>query len=104
MYTTTTSKILAVGAATIMLATMGVFTTSNTNAQLIGPANTALTSHGYLTINTALVQTSGLNAVLRTNGLIPTGGSGGAFGYGIITSAGLSAVIVTTTHQGYGIV
>ena len=59
-----------------------------------------MTSHGYLTINTALVQTSGLNAVLRTNGLIPTGGSGGAFGYGIITSAGLSAVIVTTTHQG----
>jgi hypothetical protein len=100
MYTTTTSKILAVAAATIMLATMGAFSISNANAQLIAPPNTASTSPGYLTINTALVQTSVLNAILRTNGVIPTDGSGGAFGYGIITSAGLTAVIVATTHQG----
>lgn len=31
---------------------------------------------------------------------VPTDGSGGAFGYGVITSAGLSAIIVTTTHAG----
>lgn len=31
---------------------------------------------------------------------VPTDGSGGAFGYGVITSAGISAIIVTTTHAG----
>jgi hypothetical protein len=32
--------------------------------------------------------------------LIPRDGSGMAFGYGLLTSAGLSGVVVTTTHQG----
>ncbi|PWU80438.1 MAG: hypothetical protein DLM72_12265 [Candidatus Nitrosopolaris wilkensis] len=98
MNTKSICKILAVAGATIMLATLGAFSTSNTNAQLIAPSNAAVP--GYLTINTALVQSSGLNAILRTNGIIPTDGSGGAFGYGIVTTAGLSAVIVSTTHQG----
>ena len=31
---------------------------------------------------------------------IPTDGSAGAFGYGVITTAGLEAIIVTTTHAG----
>jgi hypothetical protein len=100
MYSATTSKILAVAAATILLASVGAFSTLNANAQPVTPPNTALTSAGYLIINQALVQSSGLNAILRTNGVIPTDGSGGAFGYGIVTSAGLSAVIVATTHQG----
>jgi hypothetical protein len=39
-------------------------------------------------------------ALLRTGGIIPTDGSAGAFGYGILTDAGLDAVIVTTTHAG----
>jgi hypothetical protein len=99
MYTTNTPKIIAIAAATLMLATMGAFSTSNTKAQLIAPPNTA-SSPGYLTISIATVQTRLLDATLHTNGVIPTDGSGGAFGYGIITSAGLSAVIVATTHQG----
>ena len=35
---------------------------------------------GFLTINTAVVRSAGLDAVLRTNGVIPKDGSGGAFG------------------------
>ena len=33
-------------------------------------------------------------------GFLPTDGSGGAFGYGVITDSGLSAIIVTTPHAG----
>lgn len=33
-------------------------------------------------------------------GQIPTDGTGGAFGYGYVSSAGLEAVAVTTTHGG----
>jgi hypothetical protein len=42
---------------------------------------------------------SGLNAIITTNGRIPTDGSGGAFGYGILTNQGVGALIVSTTHQ-----
>ena len=35
-----------------------------------------------------------------TGGEIPTDGSGGAFGFGVITDAGLEAIAVTTTHAG----
>lgn len=43
---------------------------------------------------------SGLDAIITTNDRIPTDGSGGAFGYGILTQQGVGAVIVSTTHQG----
>src|SRR5207245_2621217 len=76
--------------ATAGILFLGVFSTANVNAS----------PPPYLVINQAIVQTSGLNAILRTNGAIPTDGSGGAFGYGILTSAGTFAVIVSTTHQG----
>ena len=39
-------------------------------------------------------------AFFTTKGKIPTDGSGGAFGFGIISSAGLEAIAVTTTHRG----
>jgi hypothetical protein len=100
MYATTMFKILAVAAATILLATVGAFSTSDANAQLIAPPNTASTSPGYLTISWAVINSALLDATLHTNGIIPTSGSGGAFGYGIVTTAGLSAVIVATTHEG----
>lgn len=41
-----------------------------------------------------------MSALLETHGHIPTDGSGGAFGYGILTSEGLDAVVVSTTHAG----
>jgi hypothetical protein len=41
-----------------------------------------------------------MSAFLETHGHIPTDGSGEAFGYGILTSEGLDAVVVSTTHRG----
>ena len=43
---------------------------------------------------------SGLDAIFKTHGLIPRDGSGGAFGYGLLTAKGLDAVIVSTIHKG----
>lgn len=96
----TKTPLLAITAATVMLATMGAFSTSDTNAQQITPPNAASTSPGYLTIRFAVINSALLDATLNTNGIIPTHGSGGAFGYGLITTAGLNAVIVATTHEG----
>jgi hypothetical protein len=57
-----------------------------------------------LNIKTAVVNgavnSAALDAVLYTGGHIPKDGSGGAFGYGILTGAGDNAVIVATTHEG----
>lgn len=39
-------------------------------------------------------------AKIKTNAKIPKNGDGGAFGYGIISGAGLEAIAVTTTHGG----
>ena len=56
----------------------------------------------FLAIKIATTQskTNELEAKLVTHGLIPKDGSGGAFGYGILTSAGLDGIIVATTHGG----
>jgi hypothetical protein len=70
------------------------------------PTNAVLaySSSPYLNIKTAVVNGAvngaALDAVLYTGGHIPKDGSGGAFGYGILTSAGDNAVIVATTHEG----
>ncbi len=39
-------------------------------------------------------------AKFKAKANIPTDGTGGAFGYGVITGAGLEAIVVTTTHGG----
>ena len=58
----------------------------------------------FLIVERALVRADQedeeIAAFLRTGGTIPKDGSGGAFGYGILTEAGLDGVIVTTTHAG----
>lgn len=41
-----------------------------------------------------------LKAKIDASANIPKDGSGGAFGYGIITDAGLEAILVSTTHAG----
>jgi len=71
------------------------------------PTNAVLAdtpSPPYLNIKTAVVNGAvngaALQAVLYTGGHIPKDGSGGAFGYGILTSASTNAVIVATTHEG----
>jgi hypothetical protein len=69
------------------------------------PTNAVLADTSpFLNIKTAVVNGAvngaALQAVLYTGGHIPKDGSGGAFGYGILTSAGDNAVIVATTHKG----
>jgi hypothetical protein len=55
----------------------------------------------FLNLQQVLVRKnpSGLDALFRTDGLIPTNGNGNpsAFGYGLLTSGG---IIVSTTHKG----
>jgi hypothetical protein len=64
----------------------------------------ATTVEDFLTIERAIVrvdeQEEEIWALLSTGGIIPKDGSGGAFGYGILTDAGFDGVIVTTTHAG----
>ncbi len=56
----------------------------------------------FLTINKAKIKTEPQveidEAKIKTDGKIPTDGSGGAFGYGIITTG--DSIMVTTTHAG----
>src|ERR671914_1193038 len=54
----------------------------------------------FLIIEKAEVSANGeLEATLFTEGVIPTDGSEGAFGYGILTDDG-NAILVSTTHAG----
>jgi hypothetical protein len=54
----------------------------------------------FLIIKRAEVTTNGeLDATLITEGEIPTDGSEGAFGYGVLTNDG-DAILVSTTHAG----
>ena len=60
----------------------------------------ATTVADFLTIVRAEVSANNeLNARLITEGVIPTDGSEGAFGYGILTDDG-DAILVATTHAG----
>jgi len=66
---------------------------------IITPA--AVYAASFLDIRQAHVKTTSDRVVqtsLNTKALIPTDGSGKAFGYGIITGTGV--IIVTTTHKG----
>jgi len=107
---------------------------SNTNSGVHGRDNTAALAtaqgrplisevpdkifDGFLTIKEAIVKTfgdpnpplgktdGGLDAFLKTHGLIPQNGEGGAFGYGILTmntdteTGGDGSLTVATTHAG----
>jgi hypothetical protein len=104
---------------------------SNTNSGVQGRDNTAALAtaqgrpliseapdkifDGFLTIKEAFIKTfgklnpplgnekGGLDAFLKTHGLIPQNGEGGAFGYGILTTnfeTGDGSLTVATTHAG----
>jgi hypothetical protein len=64
--------------------------------------NNVATSQDYLDIDKAVVGKTAnkVQAVLQAHGHIPKDGSGGAFGYGILTTQGLNAIMVSTTHAG----
>jgi hypothetical protein len=60
----------------------------------------ATVAESFLIIEQAEVSSNGeLEARLITEGMIPTDGSEGAFGYGILTEDG-DAILVATTHAG----
>ena len=65
-------------------------------------ASTELNDEDYLNIREANIDADSdeMSAFLETHGQIPTNGDGGAFGYGVLTSEGLDAVVVSTTHAG----
>ena len=65
-------------------------------------ASTESNDEDYLNIREATIDADSdeMNAFLETHGHIPTNGDGGAFGYGVLTSEGLDAVVVSTTHAG----
>lgn len=73
---------------------------------LIGKDNSnkaVITSNAdYLDIDKAVVGTAAnkVQAVLQAHGHIPTNGNEGAFGYSILTTQGLNAIMVSTTHKG----
>jgi azurin len=56
----------------------------------------------FLNIREATIDANSdeMSAFLETHGHIPTNGDGGAFGYGVLTTEGLDAVVVSTTHAG----
>ena len=59
----------------------------------------ATTLESFLIIEKAEVSANGeLEARLITEGMIPTDGTGGAFGYGILTEDGDDAILVAHTH------
>ena len=74
---------------------------------VISPASIAFAStssddEDFLNIREAIIDADSdeMSAFLQTHGHIPTNGDGGAFGYGILTTEGLNAVVVSTTHSG----
>lgn len=85
------------GTFVLVIAAVGIV------ASMISAPVLASAVHDYFTIKKAKVfvntETDRLRANLITHGLIPTDGSGGAFGYGILTSDG-DALLATTTHGG----
>ena len=60
------------------------------------------TDEDFLNIREATIDANSdeMSAFLETHGHIPTNGDGGAFGYGILTTEGLDAIVVSTTHAG----
>lgn len=65
-------------------------------------ASTSSSDDDFLNIREATINANSeeMDAFLETHGHIPTNGDGGAFGYGLLTTEGLDAVIVSTTHAG----
>ncbi len=89
---TTISMLLVLMLSPLGLAFASTSTSSNSDND----------DEAYLDIREATIDASSneMSAFLETHGHIPTDGSGGAFGYGILTTEGLDAVVVSTTHAG----
>lgn len=63
--------------------------------------NSMMMTTSYITKSAVITDSSEFEKIRIYAGAdVPTDGSAGAFGYGVISSAGLEAIIVTTTHAG----
>ncbi|MYB30079.1 MAG: hypothetical protein F4Y18_03480 [Cenarchaeum sp. SB0663_bin_5] len=74
-----------------------------TNVTADSHSSDAMKSTTFMDILNAVVVTDSSeleNIRLSVGQMIPTDGANGAFGFGVITGAGLEAIIVTTTHAG----
>jgi len=67
-----------------------------------GASIAAIGTPDFRIIDKAVIakSTNNVQAVLQAHGHIPTKGERGAFGYGILTTQGLNAIMVSTTHEG----
>jgi len=87
-----TKTVLAVTIAAILTVSILVF-----------PLNGVDAMESFLDVEKTKIVTDSSEleeAQFEAKGNMPTDGTGGAFGYGVITGAGLNAIIVTTTHGG----
>jgi hypothetical protein len=80
--------------------TLGLLVVAGFIGTAIAAPALAQAVESFLNIEKAEVAANGeLEATLTTEGVIPTDGSEGAFGYGILTEDG-DAILVATTHAG----
>jgi hypothetical protein len=81
--------------------TLGLLVVAGFIGTIVAAPVLATVTEGFLVIESARVTVDDdeLEAELTTEGEIPTDGSEGAFGYGILTNDG-DAILVSTTHAG----
>jgi hypothetical protein len=81
--------------------TLGLLVVAGFVGTIVAAPVLATTIESFLVIESARVNVDDdeLSARLTTGGEIPTDGSEGAFGYGILTNDG-DAILVSTTHAG----
>ena len=81
--------------------TLGLLVVAGFIGTIVAAPVLATVTESFLVIESAEVNVDDdeLEAELTTEGEIPTDGSEGAFGYGILTNDG-DAILVSTTHAG----
>ena len=105
---TMNKKVLVMGLGLMFAATFGVLAINGATSAIAqeevmeeAMMEDAMMSISYITKSAVITDSSELEKVRIYTGIeVPTDGSGGAFGYGVISGAGLEAIIVTTTHAG----
>lgn len=105
---TMNKKVLVMGLGLMFAAAFGVLAINGATSAIAqeevmeeAMMEEAMMSTSYIAKSAVITDSSELEKVRIYTGLeVPTDGSGGAFGYGVISGAGLEAIIVTTTHAG----
>ncbi len=86
----------------VVISMLLVMVISPVSAAFASTSSSSSSDEDFLNIREATIDADSdeMSAFLQTHGHIPTNGDGGAFGYGIRTTEGLDAVVVSTTHAG----